>query len=81
MLNINVKTETVVTRDHTVRLNGKDIIFLLRQELKSQGVKTDLPDNAEVEFHVPGGGDYSNCSLNVDDDNAVTVTWSEKSDG
>lgn len=35
------------------------------------------PTNAAVEFHVPGGGDYSNMSLDVCEDCPVTVTWVE----
>lgn len=78
MLDVNLRTSTVVTRDHTVQLSGKDIIYLLRQELKAQGVQHQPPDDAEVEFSVPGGGDYSNCNLDIDEDQPVTVRWSER---
>jgi hypothetical protein len=35
----------------------------------------DIPPDAEIEFHVPGGADYSNMALDIDDQTPVHVTW------
>lgn len=39
-----------------------------------------IPDFASVEFYVPGGGDWSNTAIDIDDDdNPVVISWTEQS--
>ncbi|OXE37512.1 MAG: hypothetical protein CGW95_00950 [Phenylobacterium zucineum] len=52
-----------------LRLGEDEILALLR----TSGI--DVPPTAKVTFYVPGGGDYSNETLDVDRDNPVTVSW------
>lgn len=67
-----VEVRTVRTRiDREVRLNHRNI----RELLEQQGL--DIPTNARITIDVPGGGDWSNTSLDVDDANPVVITWSE----
>ena len=56
---------------HTLTPSGKDILKTLHRP------GTDyLPDsNATVEFHVPGGGDYSNERVNFLEEDRVIVSW------
>lgn len=77
MIDLDLKTEVATTRTCTVKLTGKEIIFLLRQELKARGVSNGLPDDAEVEFSVPSGSDYSGCILDIDELNPIIVRWME----
>jgi hypothetical protein len=35
----------------------------------------DIPATAVITFHVPGGGDYSNMDLEVEE---LVVTWAEE---
>ncbi len=64
-----VRTETKTS--YSIELSGADIINLLNEA----GVAA--PKNAVVEFDVPGGGDWSNMSVDIDQDNPVTVRWTE----
>ena len=53
-----------------IKLSGEDIIALL----KAGG---NIPRRAQCEaaFEVPGGGDWSHMSIEIDEDNAVTVSY------
>lgn len=69
---MEIDEEKTITTIKEVRLNGSDIIDLLQ----SKGI---LPDDctASVKFYVPGGGDYSNMSLDITNDDPVTVFCKE----
>jgi hypothetical protein len=47
----------------------------LRRLLEAQGVV--IPADATITVQVPGGGDYSNMSLDIDDRTPVVVAWTE----
>lgn len=49
-------------------LNAQDILKLFKQ--KGNG-------RTKVQFHVPGGGDWSNCDIEIDDEHPITVTFEE----
>lgn len=68
---INKKIET--TRNVTIELTGDDII----KALVDAG-HIDMPNRATCEFQVLGGGDYSNMSVDVDDDAKVIVRFTEE---
>ncbi len=62
---------TTTTRiERNVDLGSVQIIDLLKGAL-------DIPDNAEVYFTVPGGADWSNCKIDVDQENPITIRWVE----
>lgn len=42
---------------------------VLIRAIREAGI--DVPDNAQVTFQVPGGGDYSNCEVDLDDEEQV----------
>lgn len=62
----------VITEDVTVGLDREDIIEAL------QKAGHDVPDNATVSFRVPGGGDWSNMSVEITRDDPVRVCWKTK---
>jgi 5-enolpyruvylshikimate-3-phosphate synthase len=63
------KVRTTTTRQHELTLTRQMIISMLR----SSSVK--IADDAQVTFHVPGGGDWSNQDINIDEFRTLTVTW------
>jgi hypothetical protein len=54
------KRVTVETKHHA-ELTRHKLIALLRQ------AGHNVPDNAGIFVRVPGGGDWSNCPLDIDD--------------
>lgn len=60
-----------VTTKRILKMDRGDLI----QTLINIGY--DVPRNAEVFIHVPGGGDWSNMNLDVDSDSPLTITWTE----
>lgn len=68
MKNGKTVSTTTITQN-TIELSRNDIIDLLR----TKGL--DIPDTCVVEFHVPGGGDYSNSDIVVSEQSPVSVTW------
>ena len=60
-----INTKRVTTTYHTGLITFADIIKAF-----------DLPGNAKVVFDVPGGGDYSNTALSVED-HPLRVEWKE----
>jgi hypothetical protein len=76
------KTQTVcrIDRTHEIRIEGKELIKLVNQELKAskQGPSISLvPENAEVFITVPGGADWSNTDLDIDSRSPVIIRWKE----
>lgn len=72
---MNPLTPTVRTRSTTIteqvyNLTGADIVGLLIE----RGDLLESQRGAEVTFTVPGGGDWSNSTIDVDADNPVVVT-------
>ncbi len=57
------------TRQFRIELDGRVLVRMLRE----QG--HDIPDNATVTFTTPGGGDWSNTDIDIDDDHPVIVEW------
>jgi hypothetical protein len=54
------KTVTVETRHHA-ELDRQKLLTLLGQ------AGHQVPDNAGIYVQVPGGGDWANCTLDIDD--------------
>ncbi len=77
-MDIHFNTSTITTRQHTVRLSDDDLVELLRQELKAQGVKFLPEGKIEVFVSVPGGGDYSSTDLEIDEGTPLTIRWMSK---
>jgi hypothetical protein len=48
---------------------------VIRRLLEQEGVI--IPSDAKITVQVPGGGDWSNTELDVDDKNPVVVEWVE----
>lgn len=68
---ISNKSSTVVhTTKGSIELNAADVVELLR-------ARADIPAAAtmRVYFAVPGGGDWSNTDIDVDDRNPLRLDW------
>lgn len=63
---ITVKQQTRVTRDYRLELSGEQLRAMLPD---------DIPVNAEIYIQIPGGGDWSNTSLDITIENPVVITW------
>jgi hypothetical protein len=64
MLTIKTRT-TVETQEHMeVEITGA----VLRKAL-------GLPDDARIEFHVPGGADWANTAISIDEE-PLLASWS-----
>lgn len=59
---------------HTVTLSGADILDLL-PHLGTNYSPPATATSVEVEFLVPGGGDYSNEAVDFMKEEWVRVTW------
>lgn len=74
-LNFTKKVSVVTTEKCELQLNSEDICRLLRLA----GIV--IPVNASdvcIDFRVPGGGDWSNATIDIDSDHPVRVEWSIK---
>lgn len=72
MTKIKTKVTTVTSKDHILEVTE----LLLLEVLREKGY--EIPPNAEVYVQVPGGGDWSNTSLDVDKECPVFVRWQEQ---
>jgi hypothetical protein len=62
--------QTVETRrSFRIELNRERLLAMLRCEL-------DIPSDAHIIFSVPGGADWSNTNIDIDDAHPVVVSWS-----
>jgi hypothetical protein len=67
-------TASVTTeRKFRVELTAKHLLAMLAK----QGQR--IPSDAKITFHVPGGGDYSNMAIDIDDEKPVYVEWKTES--
>ena len=70
---MNRKTRTIAR--HEMTLNKNEIASMLGY-FEGQ----DLPLGARLYVKIPGGGDYSNMDLDIDDEFLVYVEWEEISE-
>lgn len=61
---IQSETETTSTHRHEAHLNGKQLRSIL-----------GLPCNARISVAVPGGGDWSHTTLDLDDGHTLDIYW------
>jgi hypothetical protein len=68
-----VEAKVVTTRvTKRLELTGEDIRGLLEAAADLQ-----IPSTADIYIQIPGGGDWSNTSLDVDKKNPIVITWEE----
>ena len=67
------KVQTTTERKIHFELSRIDVIAIMRKS------GLDVPDDAQVAVDVPGGGDWSNTRLDVDQDSPLIVKWTERS--
>lgn len=64
-----ITTTTTVKREGKIELSNVDIVeFLIHKGLIEKAEEVE-----EVFVRVPGGGDYSNHDLTIDDETSITV--------
>ena len=69
-----VKLQITTTKNYSMTFSRVEFIHLLNGE--SNRVHARIPADAKVTVEIPGGGDWSNQTLNLDDVSGVTVSWS-----
>jgi hypothetical protein len=67
---IEQMTMQKTTSRRTLRLTREDML----QALRLLGVEISEDASVTIRMHVPGGGDWSNTDLDVDDENPIEVT-------
>lgn len=77
-MDIKTRTQSKITRRMTLSVGEA-----VRRGIA--GLADEVPDfaiptNATMEVHIPGGGDYSNMSLNADE-MEITISWSWEEGG
>lgn len=79
MKNIKIKTTTTVKKQAEMTLTGDDILKLLHEAGYLDAHETGV---GAVTFDVPGGGDWSNCTMNIDEETPIKirVMWVEAND-
>lgn len=60
---MDIQTNTTLTKQQTIKINRDDILRFL----KERGLIEDEEDVKKIYIQVPGGGDYSNCKLDIGD--------------
>lgn len=68
-----IKTTVKTTSQHEIRVSRHQLVQMLQRD----GLDV-VPDDAAVTVRVPGGGDYSNTDLDIDQDTDIKITWQEK---
>lgn len=65
---------------HEIRITGKELLECVNQELAASG-SPRIPKAAYVRVAVPGGGDWANTDLDLND-HPVIISWTvvEESD-
>lgn len=68
------------TTHFRLELSARELIDLVNGSLPTSLLPTpvSIPRSAEVTVHVPGGGDWSNTDLTIDNDLPVVITWEMK---
>ena len=66
---MNITQTTEVNRIRIVQLSNEDIIKMLRKE----GVIRDNETIKSIHIEVPGGGDWSNMNLDINDKDPIQV--------
>lgn len=56
---------------HKITLSGKDI----RELIKAQTSAFNIPTDADICVYIPGGGDWSNTTLDIDEDHPIVIEW------
>lgn len=71
MFNVESATITETTITRTLKVGKAGLLAMVNHHL---GSFDQIPDNAEVFVTVPGGGDWSNTNLDIDD-HSVEIVW------
>ena len=70
-MSIKISTTRTTLTTNEMRLNGEQLLDLIRANLRF----CNIPPDATVEFEVPGGGDYSNEAIAVQDGAPIVIRW------
>lgn len=57
---------------------SRDMVIQAVNSIRLNEGLMPIPKNAEVGVHVPGGGDYSNCDIDVGTaESPISIRWRE----
>ncbi len=69
---MSVKTKVKISKTFYLELEKIELISLLN----SRGNK--IPLDAEINIHIPGGGDWSNTDISLGNEfKAINIIWTE----
>lgn len=71
-MNLPIRVDVKTGQRKTVELTRSMLIVLLNDQFD-----LDLPGDTRVSVRVPGGGDWSNCDLELDESCGLNVGWTE----
>jgi hypothetical protein len=74
-ITVDVLTRVTTHKSMQLELDGAT----LRQLLIHAGI--EIPPDAQFIFRTPGGGDWSNCDIEIEYQNPVYVRWQTETDG
>lgn len=66
---VEVKVDTVTVSKASIELTGEQLLRILKD------IGYTIPDYATVTVHVPGGGDWSNTDLDIEEQTPIKIAW------
>lgn len=72
MKQIPRRVRTTTTEETELEVDAADI-----RKWLGQAIGITIPDDATVTVSVPGGGDWSHATLDIDSRCPITVTWTK----
>jgi len=67
------ETKVITITEHSVRITKHDLLLWLKRK---EGAALE----ASATIQVPGGGDWSNTSLDIDEAGGILITWTERTE-
>lgn len=68
-MGLKITKRVTESQAHSLTLTDEDLIALLNK------AGLDIPDGAVVTVAVPGGGDWSNTDLHIEDYRTIDIDW------
>lgn len=76
--NAKTTTRTSIQRTHTITITLTNTTLLALLRGKPHDIVSVIPPlNAEVTVLVPGGDDWTNTELDIDEETPIQITWTE----
>jgi hypothetical protein len=70
---IKININSTTTTQKSIKLNRVQLLTLIAN------MGYSIPASASVDVRVPGGGDWSNTDLDIDNRSPIVIHWTETS--